>query len=145
MSIKRGKKIILAGCILVPILLGTLIYYFTSPEVVFVKQIDEFVGAGIHIELFKNSVTSQFIRNYLPDMLWGYALVFALYCALKNEIVNVWKIFGVAFLFSALLEFFQLSTFVIGTFDICDIVAEGLAETLAIFIIKKYLQGGKEK
>lgn len=135
----------MAGCILIPILLGTSIYYFVSPDVIFVKQIDAIVGSGIHIELCRDSVTGQFVRNYLPDMLWGYALVFALFSVLENEIVNVWKIFGVAFLFSALLEFFQLPRFVKGTFDICDIVLEGLAETIAIFIIKKYLQGGQEK
>jgi hypothetical protein len=103
------------------------------------------MGIGIHIKIHKECIMYQFVRNYVPDMTWGYALIFTLYSLLDNEMVNVWMILLSAILFSALLEILQISAFVKGTFDIFDIVAECLAETFAILIIKKYVHGGREK
>ena len=84
-----------------------------------------------------DSVFLGLVRNYLPDMMWGYSLVFALFCIIGNNAAGVWKVFGIAFPFSAALEMMQKVSFVPGTFDVFDIFAEFLAETAAACIIYK--------
>ena len=80
----------------------------------------------------------QFVRNYFLDMMWGYALVYALYLFTGNDTAELMKILIIAFIFSAIMEVLQLTPFVRGTFDIFDIIVEFLAEVSAVFIIKKY-------
>lgn len=72
-------------------------------------------------------------------MMWGYALIFALFYLLGNNTAMLVKIFFVAFLFSAAMEILQLTPIARGTFDICDIFVEFLAEIIAVFIIKKHI------
>ncbi len=87
------------------------------------------------------------------DMLWAYALVFALGFLLdmdnKTAKLDLWKIFAITGIFSAITEFCQLLQGVQGTFDHWDILLEILAELLAVFIIKSqwvnYYEEEKEK
>lgn len=146
-DMKKGKKIVfLILNVLVPILLGTIIYYLISPEVMFVQQIDKIFGYRVHINgINLNNVIIQFVRNYLLDMMWGYALVFALFFIIVNNTAELMKIFIIAFAFSAIMEFLQLTSFVRGTFDIFDIIVEFLAEVTAVFIIKKHFLGGTKE
>jgi len=134
---KKRKFVILN--VLIPILLGTTIYYIISPDVIFVQKIDALFGYSFHVEnLDINSFLMQFVRNYFLDMMWGYALVYALYLFTDNDTAELMKILIIAFIFSAIMEVLQLSSFVRGTFDIFDIIVEFLAEVSAVFIIKKY-------
>lgn len=132
---------VLAFHVFIPIVIGTLIYYLLSPEVIFVKQIDRCLGMSFHLSvLCKENVIFQFIRNHFLDMLWGYALVFALFFALGNNAAVIRKTFLIAFSFSAIMEFLQLTSMGKGTFDVWDIVALFLADVIAVFIIKFLLR-----
>lgn len=143
---KKRKIFILINTI-VPILIGAAIYYVISPDVLFVQKIDEILGYGIHINRINYDLFFiRFIRNYFLDMLWGYALVFALFLIVDNT-AKIWIIFLIAISFSAVMEFLQLTSFVYGTFDIFDIVAEFIAELMAVIIIKiiTFKEGKHEK
>jgi hypothetical protein len=70
------------------------------------------------------------VRNYLPDILCGYALVFSLAFIFGNNAVQIEKIFIIAFSFSVAMKLLQLMPSVHGTFDVLDIVVEFLAEGL---------------
>lgn len=143
--VKISNKIIVINIIL-PIILGAVIYYLTSPEVIFVKQIDHFLGNGFHIVgLSTENQVLRFIRNYGLDMLWGYAFVFALFLVVGNNAADLMKSFLIAFLFSTAMEILQLTSFAKGTFDVYDIVVEFLAEIIAVFIINKILLRRKFK
>jgi hypothetical protein len=123
--------------VLVPLLVGACIYYFLAPEVIFVKHIDALLGIGFHVNNAGSHLRLvRFIRNYLPDMIWGYALVFALYSIIGNNAADLLKIFMLAFIFSTVLEILQLTSVVEGTFDVFDLLVEFLAEAIAVFIIK---------
>ena len=137
---KKNKNIaFLIINILVPLLLGTLNYYFISPDVIFVKRIDTFIGNGIHFNNIDNKLwIIKFVRNYLLDMLWGYALVFALKLIFNNNAADTLKIFVIAVAFSAVMEILQITPIAQGTFDVLDILVEILAEVTAVFIIKKH-------
>ena len=139
-DMKKSKKkntVILLLNVIIPILLGTIIYYFLSPDVLFVKRIDQLLGNGFHISYMGTEcLIWKFIRNYFLDMLWGYALIFGLFLVSGNNIADLKKIFLTAFLFSAVMEILQMTPVARGTFDIFDILVEFLAEIAAVFIIK---------
>ena len=107
------KKIFYGANIIFPILIGVLIYYISS------------LG-------FVDSNAFVLVRGYVPDMLWAYSLVFALFCFVGNSAVLI------AIPFAILMEGVQLWETVRGTFDVMDIVVEILAEAFAAFIIHKY-------
>ncbi|MDY5102537.1 MAG: hypothetical protein SPE81_05510 [Agathobacter sp.] len=136
---KNNKTAFLVINIWGPIIIGTIIYYLISPDVLFVEWIDTFLGKVMHISCIDSSFwLVKFIRNYMLDMMWGYALVFALYFIIGNNSADLLKIFVIAFTLSAVMEILQLTPFVEGTFDVLDIIVEFLAEVVAVFIIKKY-------
>lgn len=131
--------------ILAPILIGAAIYYVISPNVIFVQHLDSLLGKGIHINTVSlNLSIVRFVRNYLLDMLWGYALVFALFLFTGNNTAEIRKIFIIAVIFSAVMEILQLTSIAKGTFDVFDIIVEFLAEVTAVFIIKKHYSEEEE-
>nr|MCR5748113.1 hypothetical protein [Lachnospiraceae bacterium] len=85
------------------------------------------------------SILLSVTRYYLPDMLWGYALVFALYGCMDEKDIRI--PFVISLFFSAVVEGLQLLPFIPGRFDIVDIVAEVIAETAAVYIIKIKMEG----
>lgn len=137
MTVKRNAKVFIILNFTVPILCGAVIYYLLSPDVVFVKLIDGIVGRGVHFtSVLRDNCVVQFVRFYFLDMLWGYALIFALYFIIGNNMARLKKSFIVTFVFSTSMELFQLIVPAGGTFDIFDIIFEFLAEIIAVFIIK---------
>lgn len=92
---------------------------------------------GVESDFTFNSSLVVFVKSWLCDILWAYAMTYALYLALfafKHKI-----------LFSAIIsicvatvfELFQLFGCVDGTFDILDIVFQFLAVFFAVIIIKR--------
>ena len=133
----RNKFLLLH--IIFPILIGAVFYYLLSPDVIFVKQIDELLGCGFHLELaIRGHWIFQFMRIYMVDMLWGYALVFALFFIVDSNAAGRKEILFIAMALSAIMEILQLTPLVQGTFDLWDILVEFLAEMVAVFIINKY-------
>ena len=123
-----------------PIILGAMLYYLLSPEVIFVKWIDDFLGTSFHISgIDTDNMLLGFIRNYFLDILWGYALVFALFLVRGNNTADLMKTFLIAFLFSSTMELLQITPVAKGTFDVWDIFDMFLAEAVAVFIIKNVI------
>ncbi len=137
-----NKKISLALNATCPIIVGALSYCLVSPDVIFVKKMDAMIGGMVNIHITPiNNVFFRIIRNYFPDMLWGYSLVFVLFYIIGNNAVKIEKIFLMAFSFSAAMEIIQIAPLVQGTFDILDIGVEFLAEIMAAIIINKVYLG----
>lgn len=131
-----NRKMILAFNAICPILAGAVIYYLISPEVIFVKKIDAFMGDIVSIHITPaDHFLFKLVRNYFLDMLWGYAFVFALFLLMGNSTVKRGKLLAISFSFSAVMEMIQIAPSVHGTFDIWDIGVEFLAEVFAVFII----------
>ncbi|MGN0342226.1 MAG: hypothetical protein ACI4DO_05470 [Roseburia sp.] len=142
---KNRDRLFLVINILLSIMAGAIIYYMISPEVLFVQQIDGFIGKGFHVDAPAGSRwLLSLVRNYVPDMMWGYALVFAL-CLISGSDygAELRRIFVVAAIFSAVMEALQLIPGVHGTFDVWDIVAEVIAEGVAVFIIRNRIHSGQ--
>lgn len=137
---KKTNIIIVLNC-LIPLLIGTVIYYFFSSDVIFVKHIDEIIRCRVRFDsMLEGNWILRFVRFYVLDMLWAYALVFALHFLIGNNTANLKKVFLIAFAFSTTMEILQLTSLAEGTFDYLDIFFEFLAEVLAVFIIKNTLE-----
>lgn len=135
---KHKQKTILLIHIICPIVIGVFVYSMLSPDVIFIRKLIDFSGRTIcKPVLHTDNVFLRFIRNYIPDMLWGYSLVFTLFYIAGNNVANVRKIFYIAFSFSVVIEMMQKTSFVSGTFDVLDILAEFVAEITAACIIYK--------
>ncbi len=131
-----NRKMIMAVHMTGPIAVGALIYGMASPDVIFIKKASDFIGKTIQIPVFSaDDVFLRLVRNYVPDMMWGYSLVFALFFIIGNHAADVWMVFWIAFPFSAAMEMMQKASFVPGTFDVFDIFAEFFAETAAACMI----------
>ena len=124
------KKIFIYANISLPILAGSLLYYVTSPQVIFVQNIDRLLGVSLHVGTENTFVVN--LRSYMPDMLWAYALVFSLMLVTGNKTAYVWK------MFSTIMEVLQVTGCVKETFDVMDIIVEIIAELMAVFIIKRH-------
>ena len=116
------KKIFIYANISLPILVGSLFYYVTSPQVIFAQNIDRLLGVSLHVGTENTFVVN--LRSYMPDMLWAYALVFSLMLVTGNKTAYVWKMFVIAGMFSTIMEVLQVTGCVKGTFDVMDIIVE---------------------
>ncbi len=138
-EVPNGKSRVVLN-ILVPIAAGAMVYLMFSPSVLFLTV------AGL--DILKGSMQEghafvRLMRCYLPDMLWGYSLVFALFLAMGRNRTSVVSTLFLAMVFSILIEGIQLLPEIPGTFDLYDIGAEFFAEGLAFLIISG--KNGKEK
>ena len=115
---ERNRKAFILLNIIVPGILGSVFYYLLS-----------------HSDTTTGII--RYVRNYLPDIMFGYALVFALYGILLNDNFELSKILIIALVFSVFIEILQLASVASGTFDFYDIVVEFIAEAVAVLVIKK--------
>ena len=135
----RKTRIHLLYNIIIPILIGAVIYFLTSPDVFFVKAVGAFfkLSDRMIVTNFANLLI-RFVRNYIPDMAWGYALVFSLYAIAGDQTEKgLYNLAFIAIVFSVAIEIIQMTHIIRGTFDLWDIAAELLTEVTAVFIIKK--------
>ena len=123
----RGSKnlICLLNCV-ITLVSGVLIYALLR-ENTYINNFIDFPNTKA------SSVLIDFLRFYLVDALWAYALTFALSIFI-NEIFS--GIISTAF--GTLWELSQLCRIVSGTFDILDIIMYLSASTIAVLIIYLY-------
>jgi hypothetical protein len=108
MNDKYSRIFLLCNAI-VPIIIGTMIYCLIAPDVYFVEKIDSLLNTCIstyHIDAHFQYI--KFIRNYLPDMVWGYSLVsvngFMVDSTMSEDVVSGKKAMGAVQFYSSDLE-----------------------------------------
>ena len=132
------KKAFCIFNIIFPLLVGAVIYWFTSTDVIFVEAVRSIWGRPKHTGIGNiGGGIARLVRYYMSDILWAYALVFALYLTVGSNAARVKTAFVIAVVFSAVIEVIQLSPVIPGTFDVIDILVETTAEAIAALIIKK--------
>lgn len=90
------------------------------------------------IKSFRESILFLFVRNYMLDAAWSYALVFTFYMLFSNEARGMWIAFVIGCTWGIAMEVGQLLGWLSGTFDILDIVVEILGAMLALWIIQMH-------
>ena len=136
MKVKRKAFVFYGLHIGTALLLGLLIYLFCGRNI----RILRLAGQWLPLDRLPEAgpgMVSRFARNYLCDMAWAYALVFAVYLFTGEE-GNLGKLSAGCMIFAVITEWMQLAGFLSGTFDIWDIVLEGLAVLMAAFLIKRH-------
>lgn len=128
------KKIFFLN-VVVPLFVGTILYYLFCPDVYFVKQIDLLINFDIHFECPNNNLIFDIIRFYLFDFLWAYSLMTTSLIFMKPR--NVKYLFLIVSFFEIIFEILQIIPTVNGTYDIFDIFIEILANILGI---KNYIR-----
>ena len=126
--------------IIVPILAGTLIYLFLAPDTFIVKGGWRILGRrnpleAINIMDFPYPV--RWIRFYVCDALWTYALSNTVILILGDAKRNILIGCSIGILFSIIMELLQLFSFFPGTFDIWDIFTAIIAGITAGIINKE--------
>lgn len=122
--------------VVVPILLGGILYYIFCPDVSFVNAIDEAMGAGFHIRAQNtNNELYQFIRFYAFDFAWAYAMSNALSIFLDNDLRPNPFSMVITIVIGIILELMQLWGVTIGTYDFRDVFSESLGAMVGTFII----------
>lgn len=117
--------------IFLPLAVGLCIYLF------FRKGTYINLVSGIEFNFALKSGLGVFVKSWLCDILWAYALTNALYlafCAFKHRIM-ITAIISICV--GTVFELLQLLPSVVGTFDILDILFQIAAVLLAVALIKR--------
>lgn len=122
--------------IILPLAIGTIVYVYVKPS----APISQLIYFILHISSpvlnIKPTGVHRFIQYYLCDILWSYSLTFALSLYLGRD--RLLLAYAIAASFSTLVEVIQLLTYVLGSFDIFDIIVQLIACTISIHIITFY-------
>ena len=145
-KIKNEKRIWCLYTIIIPLIVGGILYYLLCPEVIFVKIIEQYMNLNIHIQYSENKNTlSMLFRNYFFDYIWAYTFFQTLYLinskGTKAHLINC----IISITLGSVLEVFQFMRIVYGTFDIWDIVVEMTGVLSAFIIIKNFWRKQNEQ
>ena len=129
----RSKKVYLIN-ILLPLITGAVFYIVLRSDTYIARCFYQMFHLEYAFEI-KDNFCITFVRNYVCDMFWAYALMMTLWLALDKT--ELYKVSFIAFLFAAFVECSQIRGVIKGTFDIGDILLEGIAIGIASFVIKR--------
>lgn len=110
----------------------------------FVKVIDGWFGRFDRpsIDVLSHPVL-KFIRNYAFDFIWAFAMTNALFIIINNNAKPIVICLVVPVVLGIAMEILQLLGIAQGTFDIWDVVAEGLGSVLGAIIINIFRRHSK--
>ena len=130
----KVRQLLLFTCL--PLSIGALFYYIFLPDVYFVRIIDRLLPYSIHVSYPSQLICLRILRNYLFDFIWAFALssCLLLFLEVKTRDSGIKVLLGILF-FEIVMELSQLLHFLPGTFDICDIFAELIANVIVILFI----------
>lgn len=134
MSPRKNKIRILL--VVLPLIIGGMGYYIYFPNVYFVKGVDSIVPISFHLPYEVHGIW-KVLRNYGFDFLWAVA-----FSAGISFFYNEWKTlirkgFALVLVLEFGMELIQLFPNITGTFDICDIIVEFVANVLVILLLKE--------
>ena len=146
MSRRPGAQIVFCALnILIPLLSGLLIYLFFRKD----AYILVLIGNRIQLPELPESACPGWLtalfRNSVSDMLWAYALTFAVRSAVGYSRKKGNVIFVICVGFEILTEAAQNTGLVHGTFDVLDMILEAFSICIALLIMKKFEEAYDEK
>ena len=129
---KRKTIVIDWLLILVPLVLGAAIYICLSPKTYISILFWKVLGIDNPFHKIKMSEMPgmvRFVRFYLCDFFWAFALFQAVFMVAGKKRLIVMTTISLVFCVS--LEVLQMTSLIPGTFDFFDILAEALAGGIA--------------
>lgn len=137
---RKAKAVICISAVL-PLLIGTVLYVLCRPDTIVSGIVRNLTGFGSDMSgNVKRGLLFDFVRFYLPDILWAYAFPNALMiaCVFDRKCITLCTVIPMAF--SVLTETFQLLGLISGTGDPADCVLECVAVLAAVFHLKVILK-----
>lgn len=134
---KKRLKIVL--CATIPILAGTVLYVQYRPDAYVSRLIYRLFNIK-PTNTIDRSAIGTFIRCYLLDVLWAFALPNALFFAVGFDKNRLKLIFVLSIGMAVLTEVLQHLKVICGTGDLIDCLLECLSITLAINMIIKVIK-----
>lgn len=135
---KRSNLIFYGGNIFGALVAGVLVYFLFRPDT-YVSQV---ICSGLGIEwpvgvigVFPDWIV-VFLRNYMCDMFWAYALTFAVGALLHDVLGSSFSVLLVCGIFEIVIELSQEIGIMSGTFDMVDVVLEICITAFVTLIIK---------
>lgn len=134
MSFDMKRKVnYLLITVIVPLLIGGVLYYYLCPDVWFVRRINELLNVRRGAIVYSKALT--LFRCYFFDLLWAYALSNALFFICFGNKRPGASVVLITVIFGAFMELLQLLGVAHGTFDFFDIVSEAIGAILSIITI----------
>ena len=126
--------------ILLPLILGLLLYRFLRPNAYISKIMTGLFGTPEpHILLVPgNSFVYRFVNDHVCDMLWAYSLTSALSFVQEKDKNGIILSAGISFSLETLIEFLQKFNMIHGTFDSLDILFECISSVMSVLIISLF-------
>ena len=129
------------------LVIGLIIYLCYRPDTYVSQAVYNLLGISPDIGVFVKLLPTWlllFIRNYLADIIWAYALTFTICYILWNQNKSMFPIFGIVAVFESCIEVSQKVGIMSGTFDWFDIFLEICISALVMLVIKtKYKEKQK--
>lgn len=121
----RYLNTILILNIIIPLLLGGILYYVFCPDIILVQQLDSFLPVAYYIHRHPELSGSfpQILRNHFFDFLWAYAFTVSILYWGKDHI-RAKQLLLLILITEGTLEALQLLSFIHGTFDVLDVIVE---------------------
>lgn len=137
--ITKKKSLIIYSIVfvIIPLCIGAILYYVFCKDVWFVKIIDGWFGQ------FDRPSINGFIRNYAFDFIWAFAMTNAMFIIFNNNAKPIAICLVIPVVLGVAMEILQLLGISQGTFDIWDVVAEGLGAVLGAIIINTFRRNSK--
>ena len=136
-SYKRKFILLYSFNIVVPLLLGLMIYLFYRRDSYLFDIARKVLYLPADVPAYLPAWLELFTRNFVADILWAYSLAFAVSAAIREWTSHKWVVFAICIGFVVFVEWLQYIKVFHGTFDIIDILLEAGAVALAILIITK--------
>ena len=131
----------------ISLVIGLIVYVCYRPDTYVSQAVYNLLGISPDIGGFVNWLPTWlllFIRNYLADIIWAYALTFTICYILWNQKKSMFPIFGIVAVFEICIEVSQKVGIMSGTFDWYDIFLEICISALVMLVIKtKYKEKQK--
>lgn len=145
-TITKKKSFIIYNIVfvIIPIIIGAILYYIFCPNVWFVNVIDGWFGKINRPAIdFMAHPFLRFIRNFAFDFIWALAMTNALYLIFNNNAKPIEICLVIPVILGIAMEILQLLGIAHGTFDVRDVVAEGLGSVLGAIIINTFRRYSK--
>ena len=120
--------------ILIPLLIGAVMYCVLNSEVFFSSVVRFFFGRGEGGSAFWEGVFSA-VCLYGRDFLWAFAIVFAVCYLFKGSFSGLKKAFLIVLGFETVVELLKLTSIIPGAFDVWSLVAVAIGNVLAAAVI----------
>lgn len=144
MSSRIQKQLLYFCNIIIPLLLGLLLYFYFRGDTFASQMLEKYLGITTQRRVLGEQWLPLVLRNYVADFLWAYALTFSVSCFLWDR--KTWRFFSALLCgtFATAIEVSQKFGIIQGTFDIVDIFTEFAAIAIAILIINLFYKGIKK-